>query len=491
MPLLFSILLCTTGTNYAFADSFEQTALTGSLRELANFSAEIAPLNDVRIFDQLSLIYAARNFDPDRLEVIIQSHTALDIADETGTTAVMHALMAGRIKNAQLLHDRGASLEGINNQGYTVRWLAEEAGLPDFGPAYETSLSGPTVDHEDANKLLLLAAEAGDTTLVDWALSLGADLSTQAANDLQAAHLTALGGHEQTFDHILSHEAAPTEWATLRNAETFGEVFTVADFIIAGEGGGDHNRADHMLIRALQDSTLAAQIRENQDRYREAMLAIGYPVDMVVTHFGAPELPSWSIGIPAWGSARGGTPEEWRQLQRFLADEGLYTSGIDGNPGRGTLRAIVMHTAKHLPDLIERVDIVQDLVTAPEPQNAKWLTAAGRWHLALAEDETGLPLGYTLTPRDSMRPTGRIELVPQGQSYRFRPFDGRSYGSDLIQFTYSDPEQDHIAWLNMPVLGATLQAIFYEDRFTYELQGVTRQYTATEDVPWVVGLHVQ
>lgn len=480
----------------ASEDSFTQVALTGSLNDLADFSAEIAPLNEVRILDRLSLIYAARNFEPDRLEVIMKSHTSFDIVDDSGTTAVMHALMAGRVENAKLLYERGASLSGVNDRGYTVRVLAEEVGLPDFGPEYPVSFPSPGVDPEDANQLLLLASEAGDTPLIDWALSLGADLSTRADNGLQAAHLAALGGHEETFDHILSHVEAPREWATLRNASTEGQVFTVADFIIAGEGGGDHERAGRMLTRALQIPSLADRMSDYRDRYRDAMMTIGYPLDVVVVHFGAPALPPWDIGLPINSYSQfGGSPDDWRALQRGLARKGLYTGAIDGIPGRGSLRGIVFHTAQNLPTLLERVETMhQVLALDPGILGTEWERLSwddDRWSLSapIGLHEGRVAEGrYTLDVPQNLDKNWNLSRVPLGQRYVYYNEDGVK--SWFVEFTLGAPDKEYFAHLRMTVFGRQLLAAFYEDRFTYQLQSVTRTYTSTEDVPWIVGLQV-
>ncbi|WP_298835869.1 ankyrin repeat domain-containing protein [uncultured Roseobacter sp.] len=474
------------GLSAQVLEQYTQTVLSGSLRNLADFSAEIAPLNDIRIADELILIHAARHFEPDRLQVIIKSHTSLDIRDENGTTAVMHALMAGRTDNAQLLHEWGASLEGINNEGYSVRVLAENAGLPGFGPEPEFLAPDPDIEQKDLDQLLLVAAEAGDQLLVEWALSLGADISAQAVNGLQVAHVAALGGHVQTFDHVLSHESAPGTWATLGSPDMQDGPLSVIDFIIAGEGGGDHERAGLMLERAAGVPGLAAQMSDHRDRHRDAMMIIGYPPGMITKHFGAFELPAWDTGIPVWSDTPGGTPEEWQDLQRFLAEQGLYTGAVDGIPGRGTFWGVIRHTVRNLPELMDTVELMYDLSRTPDTAGEiQWQISGGKWRLSTAKD--GLPLGYGLMLPEGVEPSPAFpspERVSQGQTFYYNGSNENGTLTNDIYFTPAPPEENHTAEMRLLVMNYALWVVFYDDRVRYGYDGTQRDYTSAEPIQW-------
>ena len=443
------------------------------------------------------LVFATRNFGVDKLEAVAGCHDSLDIVDDDGTTAVMHALMAGRIENAKLLHELGASLDGINDEGYSVRVLAEEAGLDDFGPVYPTELSGPKVDREDANLLLLQAAEAGDIGLVDLALSLGADLDAAADNGLQVAHLAALGGHEDAFDYVLSHDAAPSRWATFSGENTGYETLSLVDFIIAGEGRGSHERAGRMLARAMEIPAVRELTSSDSRRYRDALIAVGYPLEIVTRFFDVPELPEWEADIPYSSDGEGGTVSEWKSVQRFLNEEGLYSAGIDGIPGRGSLQAIIFHVADRLPTLLERVTKMRDVTNlSDDALSAKWklmVANSDQWQLTQVVSVDGIdrPVGYYLVlPEGNGRET-ELSLGTPGIRFGYRSSDGGEPAQTLIEYAVASNDEDHVSSLQMQVFGQELAARFYEDRFSYQLQTVTRMYSSSEDVPVISDLTAQ
>jgi len=495
-PIVLILLLLAgnvSGQSEREVRDFERALIAGTLTELTEFSSEQAPLDDFRIFDQSVLLYAARNFDRDRLAVIIDGHDSLDIVDDTGTTAVMHALMAGRVENALLLFQHGASLEGVNDQGYSVRVLAEELGM-EFGPEYATAFPALPVPSEDANEILLLAAEAGDMALIEWALTLGADLAAQARNGLQAAHLAALGGHAEVFDSLLSHAMAPSAWSVLPG--TSGDL-SVIDFVIAGEGGGDRSRAVTMLRRAAASASLSPIIEAGLPQFRGAMARVGYDGAQIAEALGVAPPTPLVIDIPASGRAGGPTAEDWRALQRFLHERGLYDAEIDGVVGRGTLRGVILHVlVEHVPALIDGTEAAR-LLAGDTTQGAEgtfgWVQL---WRL---DGMTERWASGTLSsgPRRDQAVQGFTTILPPGaspSSARLGPGTILLY-SDAPQIT-QPPRTGQLALtllpegaelgahfsLSVPVHGTTLSAQIFDSRIVYQWGLTGRRYEIEETI---------
>ena len=97
--------------------------------------------------------------------------------------------------------------------------------------------------------------------------------------------MAALGGHVEAFDWILSREDAPDTWAPI-DAE--GQELTLIDFIIAGEGGGDHTRAQSILTSALAQPSVVEQFETGSEKYRQAMKTVGYSEEVIQAVFRKP-----------------------------------------------------------------------------------------------------------------------------------------------------------------------------------------------------------
>ncbi|WP_295807906.1 ankyrin repeat domain-containing protein [uncultured Nitratireductor sp.] len=287
---------------------------------------------------------AAAQATPEIIEVLARNGVDINRADSEGYTPVMRALEAGRIENALALHNLGAELKGVTEDGYTVRVLAEIAGLEDFGPEYASRPRNAS--QEELDQLLLLAAESGDVAAARFALDSGASLDTKVpANGWSAVMLAALSGNPEIVEFLSTKGALGADdqpW------ETVGEGVDVVVAALVGEGGPeqDHDRAAEILGIVKQHRPVVFQ--KNTELYRQKALNIGYPTAFVRRHFPLIFLQPVDFRIPS--PIRGG-PDGWRELQMVLKEAGFYDAKVDGVPGRMTLAALSRYGVSRLKAL--------------------------------------------------------------------------------------------------------------------------------------------
>lgn len=123
------------------------------------------------------ILAAATN--PSVLEILIERGAKLDVATETGATALHRAAMAGKTQSVRLLLDAGAPINAVNNSGGTRT----------------TSL------HE--------AARVNLPEIVSLFIEHGANLEMQDHLGRTAALIAAHDGHLDIFDALIAGGANP------------------------------------------------------------------------------------------------------------------------------------------------------------------------------------------------------------------------------------------------------------------------------------------
>ncbi len=291
-----------------------------ALKQLAEAGLNLAAVEHAGT--NLATIAAMRG-SPDTLAFLAAQGVDLNLKDAEGYTPVMRALQQARTDNALKLHELGASLEGITEDGYSVRVLAEVAGLEDFGP--EPPPPSLQLSPDAADTILLKAAEFGDLDSVRFALDHGANVSARAANGWTPLMIAALGGHADIVRHLVAAEA--DEYGPLPTVD--GKV----DAMVAALVGGakhDESRTDELVCAISHARNLA----RDMPRYRMVASRLGYSDAFQDKHFPTDDLPPLEIDLPY---PQGGDAAAWRALQSALRDKGLYQGTIDGVIGDQTL----------------------------------------------------------------------------------------------------------------------------------------------------------
>lgn len=294
-------------------------------------------LNMVLPNGRYPIAVAAVQSSPEVIDILVNGGIDPDVRDEAGYSPVMLALQFGRIDNAKKLHALGASLEGVTNDGYTVRLLAENVGLENFGPAHPLN---PTlkISSEEADQILLYAAEAGDIDTVKFALDNGASVHAKANNGWTATMLAGLGGHKTILYTLILNGAL--EFNGIYHAAKDVDLITA---ILVGEGGSNQKPSfvvESMLEFILKNNevTKTSILKDRGTEYRAISEKMGYPLFVLdifpETYEALPRLSSViPFGIPA-------TNENWKRVQKILNTKGFYKGGLDGDPGRGTMGAL-------------------------------------------------------------------------------------------------------------------------------------------------------
>lgn len=289
------------------------------------------------ITDRPILSYAAIEANPKAIVFLVKMGAALDFKDRDGYTAVMRALEHNRIDNFLELLELGASLDGVANDGMSVRVLAERIGLEQTGPEYN---SNPTlkIEKNEVNELLLAAAEAGDVLAIKFALKNSADIHAKANNGWTPIMLTALGKHWASYNFLVKegalenggHYKNRTKKITLVQAILLGSKFD------SGIGGFN------ALSKLSKRKDYSAQFEdENLRRY---VKNLGLQ-NKFLKFFTIPAVPVVKLGILSSGD---GKAEEWKQIQVILSRANLYKGSIDGKPGAQTYRALYAYVAPYL-----------------------------------------------------------------------------------------------------------------------------------------------
>lgn len=275
------------------------------------------------------LTLAARQGAADMVRHLVEAGFDPDLTDAEGYSVIMRTLEAGQVEMAVLLRELGASLEGVTEDGYTVRLLAENAGLEDFGPVYPARL--PNVSQDDLDQMLLLAAEAGNLANVSFALDYGADPAARAGNGWNALMLAALGAKRAVVETLLRR--APPE------ADMFLTVGDGIDPVMAaliGEGAGQ-DAAAGAVIDVLRDAW-PEQVQDRLVLYRKTAHTIGYSDRFIEAHLSAPAVPPPDVMLP--GNLSSGR-QGWREMQAWLVQAGVDDLMIDGLPGKQTVEALL------------------------------------------------------------------------------------------------------------------------------------------------------
>jgi ankyrin repeat protein len=315
---------------------------TDQLEDLDEVVVEGAKLPSVMCGGQNLVTIAATRGSPAMLDYLAEAGVDLNLKDGEGYTPVMRALEQGRVDNALKLRDLGASLEGVTDDGYTVRVLAEVAGLDDFGP--EPPGQDIRLSPEAANDILLKAAELGDTQSVRLALESGADVSAKASNGWTPVMVAALAGRADIVALLAERGAlGPSD-------EPLDKVGDHVDAIVAalvGKGNGDPAAIDAILTTIIRHKDVSA----DNDYYRAVAARQGHYVELIDHYFPASDLPRLELDLPL---ITANDRDSWAKVQRALADKGLYQGTIDGTPGLGTFSALVGYLAPFEELLLRR-----------------------------------------------------------------------------------------------------------------------------------------
>lgn len=380
-----------------------------TLKQLAEAGLDLAAVEHAGT--NLATIAAMRG-SPDTLAFLAAQGVDLNLKDAEGYTPVMRALQQARTDNALKLHELGASLEGITDDGYSVRVLAEVAGLEDFGP--EPPPPSLLLSPDAADTILLKASEFGDLDSVRFALDHGANVSARAANGWTPLMIAALGDHADIVRHLVAAEA--DEDGPLPTVD--GKV----DAMVAALVGGakrEESRVDELVCSIVRTRNLS----RDMPRYRMVADRLGYSDAFLDKHFPADDLPPLEIDLPFPPT---GEPASWRALQSALRDKGLYHGAIDGVLGDQTL--IALHYS--FQPLFER--LVQRSATA-----AARAQAAGASDRASPYGEVGRGISGEIAYGQKFGPAPKPVYFAEGIDNR-----GRAAG-DKITVTYQDASEGH------------------------------------------------
>lgn len=380
-----------------------------TLKQLAEAGLDLAAVEHAGT--NLATIAAMRG-SPDTLAFLAAQGVDLNLKDAEGYTPVMRALQQARTDNALKLQELGASLEGVTEDGYSVRVLAEVAGLENFGP--EPPPPSLQLSPEAADTILLKAAEFGDLDSVRFALDHGANVSARAANRWTPLMIAALGGHADIVRHLVATGAAGDEDGPLPAVD--GKIDAVVAALVGG-AKRDESRVDELVCSIAGTRNLA----HDMPRYRMVASRLGYSDAFQDKHFPADDLPSLEIDLPFPPT---GEPASWRALQSALRDKGLYQGAIDGVLGDQTL--IALHYS--FQPLFER--LVQ-----------RSATAAARAQAAGASDRTS-PYGEVGRGISGETAYGQKFGFAQKPVYFAEGIDSRGRAaSEKITVTYQDASE--------------------------------------------------
>lgn len=271
---------------------------------------------------------AATRGSPAMLTYLAAQGVNIDLKDGKGYTPVMRALEQGRVDNALKLRDLGASLEGVTDDGYTVRVLAEVAGLNDFGP--EPPGREVLLSREAASDILLKAVEFGDVESVKLALDNGADVSAKTPTGWTPVMVAALAGHADIVSLLAEKGVFGSRDTPL---DTVGDRVDAVVLALLGKGSGGPDAIDRVLAAILRHKDVSA----GNDYYRTLAARQGYGADFVDRHFPPGDLPPPEYILPRVVS---NDRDSWKRVQATLQDLGLYRGEVDGVPDMGTLTAL-------------------------------------------------------------------------------------------------------------------------------------------------------
>ncbi|WP_208980418.1 ankyrin repeat domain-containing protein [Stappia indica] len=380
-----------------------------TLKQLAEAGLNLAAVEHAGT--NLATIAAMRG-SPDTLAFLAAQGVDLNLKDAEGYTPVMRALQQARTDNALKLHELGASLEGITDDGYSVRVLAEVAGLEDFGP--EPPPPSLQLSPDAADTILLKAAEFGDLDSVRFALDHGANVFARAANGWTPLMIAALGGHADIVRHLVTAEA--DEDGPLPTVDGKVDAMVVA---LVGGAKRDESSVDELVCSIVRTRNLS----RDMPRYRMVADRLGYSDAFLDKHFPADDLPPLEIDLPFPPT---GEPASWRALQSALRDKGLYQGAIDGVLGDQTL--IALHYS--FQPLFER--LVQRSATA-----AARALAAGANDRSSPYGEVGRGISGETAYGQKLGSAPKPVYFAEGIDNR-----GRAAG-DKITVTYQDASEGH------------------------------------------------
>lgn len=308
---------------------------------LEEASASGADLASIEHDGQNLISIAAVRASPAVLEYLAGQGVGINLKDSDGYTPIMRALEQGRVDNALKLRDLGALLEGVTEDGYSVRVLAEVVGLDDFGP--EPPGQDILLSQEIANDILLKAVEFGDMESVRFALDNGADMSAKARNGWTPVMIAALAGRADMVKLLAEKGALGPADEPLYSVD--GAVDAVIAALVGKQNGPD--RVDAVLKAIAAHKYFGAK----SALYHMIATRQGYDADFLSRHFPHDDLPPLEFDLPLITS---NDPESWSELQQALRKKGLYEGTIDGVPGAGTFSALAGYLSVLEPVLAQR-----------------------------------------------------------------------------------------------------------------------------------------
>lgn len=302
--------------------------------EMRQFVREAPSMGGMRVGERSVLMWAATDGSIEMLTYILPNFENLNQVDSRGYTALMQALEVGNFEHAKTLREAGASTSQVGADGYYARTLAELLGHENFGDPVGPVMKAMT--REEANDILLRAAETGDVTALNFALRNGASTGrARAGNGWNAMMLAAVGGHAEAFGIILEQGKRKR---TLDRLSRKVKGIGVLDAIFAG-GSLLRPKVLHDMLEPL---SVSPHFRSDfaETKYRQLLLARPHEA-RTLRLFPAPFVTHPLADLSAPPEIRNASASNsWRALQTMLSSQGLYTSTVDGKPGRGTLSGL-------------------------------------------------------------------------------------------------------------------------------------------------------
>ncbi len=201
---------------------------------------------------------------PHELAALLASEPAAATArDDTGVSALMHALYRGQRESAELLARHVPELDVFEAAGRARPEAVEDLIGRDAAAASSWSPDGFTALH-------FAAFFGGGGAVARSLLAAGADPNARSRNEMEVMplHSAAAGGHDDVVAELLAASADPTArqrhgWTPLHAAAEHGDVAMVERLLAAGaepSAATDDGRTPADLARAAGHDAIASRL---------------------------------------------------------------------------------------------------------------------------------------------------------------------------------------------------------------------------------------
>ncbi len=448
----------------------------GDAEKLEEIVEKGGDLRKLEINGKPIIFEAAVSPSAEIIRLLARENVSLNVVDDQGYSPVMAALKIGLIDNAVLLSKLGASLEGIAKDGMTVRVLAEQSGLNNFGPIYDAKLP-PIMTKQEANNLLLLAAEAGDWKAARFALKNEADVFAIAPNGWTPLMLAALGGHNDIVRQLLNVMGTFPDDVVAPDVDGINVMHAI---LIGNAKRNKQAVASTLLDLKLKRPNLFA---DETGELKVLAERENYPKN-VVNLFRSARIKPVDTEMPKTENPELSTLSNWKAVQQILKSKGLYSGEIDGKPGKGTKRALFAYYEPLFHDARNRCSSLLS--------NVNWEHRSGRnppdgYNVIHVKYKSGrYYFGETKTKQGKTRTDGyRTIYDPVANSF-FCEFKGADYSDDkrpeLTCYDHLNEDRQY-SNCNFKILSSRFSITVTGGNFWYSMEEFSSKNTTNLDAP--------